>query len=81
MQPGANVTVMSVGGTAKVVIEFDQDEGSRDDVVLSKAWAVLAEKISDQKKSAEDQSGSSPTPASPDDAVPEHPGNATWFAG
>lgn len=81
MQPGANVTIMSVGTTAKVVIEFDQEEGSGEDVILSKAWAVLAERISEQKKPADEGAASSPGVSSTDEAAPDSPGNATWFAG
>lgn len=74
---------------ATVVIEVDLDEDdSGDDVILSKAWTILAERISAEKAFADDSQAPSGTDAATDnsggttgDSSAEPPGNAAWWNG
>lgn len=73
----SSVRVDSRGeNAARVVIEVPLEEADADDhVILAKAWAILAERITVEKREQTEE----PVPA--DEGAPAAPGNAAWWGG
>jgi len=73
----SNVRVDTRGeNTARVVIEVPLDEGDVDDhVILAKAWAILAERITIEKREQAEET----VPA--EEGAPAAPGNSAWWGG
>lgn len=62
--------------SARVVIDVPIDDGDIDDqTILAKAWAILAERITLEKRL------DSPEVVSAGEADPALPGNAAWWGG
>jgi hypothetical protein len=77
-QADASVAVEThIEKIARVVIEVPVVEGDSHEVVLSKAWAILAEKITEHKKVIEELIPA----AAADETQSPAPGNASWWNG
>jgi hypothetical protein len=75
--PVHNVLVeMQRETTVRVVIDVPIEEGDTDDqTILAKAWAILAERITLEKREQAHEA------VSAEEAAPAPPGNAAWWGG